>query len=49
VGKEHGVYYIGIDMHKQDLVMAVENERGLIGRPRRLSCRDAAAHPGHRM
>jgi transposase len=42
VGKEHGMYYIGIDLHKQDLVMAVENEDGPIGRPRRLSCRDVA-------
>lgn len=37
------MYYIGIDLHKQDLVMAVENERGPVARPRRLSCRDVAA------
>ena len=37
------MYYIGIDLHRQDLVMAVENERGPVGRPRRLSCRDVAA------
>jgi len=43
------MYYIGIDLHKQDLVMAVENERGPIGRPRRPSCRDVAAHLGHSM
>jgi transposase len=43
VGKEHGMYYIGIDLHKQDLVMAVENEHGPVARPRRLSCRDVAA------
>jgi len=37
------MYYIGIDLHKQDLVMAVEDARGPVGRPRRLSCRDVAA------
>ena len=37
------MYYIGIELHKQDLVMAVEDARGPIGRPRRLSCRDVAA------
>ena len=37
------MYYIGIDLHKQDLVMAVEDERGPVGRPRRLSCRDVEA------
>ena len=37
------MYYIGIDLHKQDLVMAVENEHGPIARPRRLACRDVAA------
>jgi adenylosuccinate synthase len=43
VGKEHGMYYIGIDLHKQDLVMAVENETGPTGRPRRIACRDVEA------
>ena len=37
------MYYIGIDLHKQDLVMAVENEHGPIARPQRLACRDMAA------
>lgn len=37
------MYYIGIDLHKQDLVLAVENDDGPVGRPRRLSCRDEAA------
>lgn len=37
------MYYIGIDLHKQDLVMAVEDENGPVGRPRRLTCRDEAA------
>jgi transposase len=43
VGKEHGMYYIGIDLHKQDLVMAVEDEHGPVARPRRLDCRDTGA------
>ena len=37
------MYYIGIDLHKQDLVMAVENEDGPVGRTRRIACRDVAA------
>ncbi|KPJ75556.1 MAG: hypothetical protein AMS14_03400 [Planctomycetes bacterium DG_20] len=37
------MYYIGIDLHKQDLVMAVEDDAGPVGRPRRLACRDEAA------
>jgi hypothetical protein len=37
------MYHIGIDLHKQDLVMAVEDELGPIGRLRRLACRDVAA------
>jgi len=37
------MYYIGIDLHKQDLVMAVEDERGPVGRARRLACRDTEA------
>jgi len=43
VGKEHDMYYIGMDLHKQDLVMAVEEERGPVGRPRRIACRDTGA------
>ncbi len=31
------MYYIGIDLHKQELVMAVENEHGPIARPQRLA------------
>ena len=37
------MYYIGMDLHKQDLVMAVEEERGPVGRPRRIACRDTGA------
>jgi len=37
------MYYIGMDLHKQDLVMAVEDERGPVGRVRRLACRDTEA------
>jgi len=37
------MYYIGIDLHKQDLVVAVEGLDGPVGRPRRLACRDEAA------
>ena len=45
------MYYIGMDLHKQDLVMAVEEERGPVGRVRRIACRDtgairAAGEPG---
>ena len=37
------MYYIGIDLHKQDLVMAVEDEHGPVGRARRIACRDVDA------
>ena len=37
------MYYIGMDLHKQDLVMAVEDEQGPVGRPRRIACRDTEA------
>ena len=37
------MYYIGMDLHKQDLVMAVEDERGPVGRVRRIACRDVSA------
>jgi len=37
------MYYIGMDLHKQDLVMAVEDERGPVGRVRRIACRDTGA------
>jgi len=37
------MYYIGMDLHKQDLVMAVEDEQGPVGRVRRIACRDTGA------
>ena len=37
------MYYIGMDLHKQDLVMAVEDDRGPVGRPRRIACCDVDA------
>ncbi len=37
------MYYIGMDLHKQDLVMAVEDEQGPVGRVRRIACRDTDA------
>ena len=37
------MYYIGIDLHKQALGMAVEDERGPVGRPQRIACRDVNA------
>ena len=37
------MYYIGMDLHKQDLVMAVEDEHGPVGRVRRIACRDVDA------
>ena len=37
------MYYIGMDLHKQDLVMAVEDEQGPVGRVRRIACRDIEA------
>jgi len=36
------MYYIGMDLHKQDLVMAVEDEQGPVGRPRRIACREVS-------
>jgi len=32
--------YVGIDLHKRDLVVAVEDEQGPVGKPQRLLCRD---------
>ncbi len=43
VGKEDPVHYVGIDLHKQDLVVAVEDENGPAGKPRRIRCEDEAA------
>jgi len=37
------MHYVGIDLHKRDLVMAVEDDRGPVGKPRRIACRDEAA------
>jgi transposase len=36
------MYYVGIDLHKRDLVAAVEDERGPVGRPRSFACRNEA-------
>jgi transposase len=41
------MYYVGIDLHKRDLVVAVEDERGPVGKPRRFACRDEAAIMAH--
>jgi transposase len=41
------MYYVGIDLHKRDLVTAVEDERGPVGQPRRFPCRDEAAIVAH--
>ena len=35
--------YVGIDLHKLDLVVAVEDETGPVGRPVRLRCEDEAS------
>ena len=40
VGKEDLMYYVGIDLHKEQLVVAVEDDTGPLGRPRRIACRD---------
>jgi len=36
------MHYVGIDLHKRDLVVAVETERGPVRKPRRFACRDEA-------
>ena len=36
------MHYVGIDLHKLDLVVAVEDEDGPVGRPRRILCHDEA-------
>jgi transposase len=41
------MYYVGIDLHKRDLVTAVEDEGGPVGRARRFPCRDEAAIVAH--
>lgn len=40
MGKEDPVQYVGVDLHKRDLVVAVEDESGPVGKPQRLACRD---------
>jgi len=37
------MHYIGIDLHKRDLVVAVEDDRGPLGKPKRLRCQDEGA------
>jgi len=34
------MHYVGIDLHKKTLVVAVEDARGPVGRPRRFSFGD---------
>ena len=41
------MHYVGIDLHKRDLVIAVQDERGPVGQPRRFACRDEAAIVAH--
>jgi len=41
------MHYVGIDLHKRDLVTAVEDERGPVGQPRRFPCRDESAILAH--
>jgi len=37
------VKYVGIDLHKRDLVVAVEEEDGSVSKPQRFACQDEAA------
>jgi len=39
--------FAGIDLHKRDLVIALEDASGPLGRPRRFACRDAQAIAHH--
>ena len=41
------MYWIGIDLHKRDLVVAVEDASGATGKPRRFTCRDENAIVEH--
>jgi transposase len=43
VGKEDLVKYVGIDLHKRDLVVAVEDEQRPVGKPQRLLCENESA------
>jgi transposase len=36
------MHYIGIDLHKHDLVVAVEDDNGPMGKPKRIRCCDEA-------
>ncbi len=40
MGKEDVVKYVGIDLHKRDLVIAVEDESGPVGKAERFACWD---------
>jgi len=40
MGKEDLMRYVGIDLHKRDLVVAVEDETGPVGKPRRIRCEE---------
>ena len=41
------MHYVGIDLHKRDLAIVVEDEGGPVGKPRRFACRDEAAIVTH--
>jgi len=34
------MYYAGIDLHRQDIVVAIENQTGPVGKPQRFLCMD---------
>jgi transposase len=36
------MHYVGIDLHKRNLVLAVEDERGPVGKAQSFSCKEAA-------
>jgi len=40
MGKEDLVHYVGIDLHKRDLVVAFEAESGPVGKPCRIRCEE---------
>lgn len=37
------MYFAGIDLHRQDVVIAIEDQAGPVGKPRRFSCREPEA------
>lgn len=39
-GKEDLMHYVGIDLHKRDMVVTVADDDGAVGEPKRMSCRD---------